>query len=773
MNHQFKVKARTLTHLGAELITTDTIALSELIKNAFDAGSKEVRIDFNVPVDPLAASKIADSLDREDITLTTAINQLKNLVADDLAPNARTKLLNEIGELQSLSNREAVKSIRTLANSHCTVQISDWGVGMSDRELIDVFLTIGTPVKLLEKKTSDSVLLGDKGIGRLSMMRLGKSAVVRSRKKWQLQPHEIRFDWTLFDDPDALLEDIPLTVRAVKEDQPDQASGTTITISRLNSSWGDAEIKTFVNYLRRLQDPFDKQHRRFPIKIYRNGRSQPIGRIHWNLVESAQFQARYQFDPNDSIALKRTLQWKGDTQTNPREWSHKNICGHLSSTPEQLRSLGPLRIGCYWYNRSQLSHPTGEWDANKIRAELNVWSGGFAQYRDGFRIGLTGSEESDWMQLSATAIRGSGFRANNIQTIGVIAFSQKDNPALIDSANREGLVDCAEFRLLTLLMKEIVVKDLKFAIERYAEEIKQSQAIATTSERSIKNAEDNINTTLKNIRTLAREAPQHLKSRVTEIQSDLKQHVDYIKVARKTLELAKEQKLEILELAGRGMSVEIVVHELSRATQRIVDLLHELSSSSEMPKLEHLIESIESQVVAVNKRLRTIDPLSPSGRNRKTRFDLVGFIRGILDGYEPRFRRHKVTVELTVDGKPPSHEVSVRLVQGFVAQVIENLLSNSMYWLVQDNSSPIRDRRIEIDIDKKGRYLEVTDNGPGIGVQHIEDVFSPYFSFKKNGKGLGLYIARQLAEYHGGKLYLSPDGTAERLHTFITEFPKS
>ena len=114
MNHQFKVKARTLTHLGAELITTDTIALSELIKNAFDAGSKEVRIDFNVPVDPLAASKIADSLDREDITLTTAINQLKNLVADDLAPNARTKLLNEIGELQSLSNREAAKSIQTL-----------------------------------------------------------------------------------------------------------------------------------------------------------------------------------------------------------------------------------------------------------------------------------------------------------------------------------------------------------------------------------------------------------------------------------------------------------------------------------------------------------------------------------------------------------------------------------------------------------------------------------------------------------------------------------
>lgn len=44
MSHSFKVAARTLRHLGGELITSDEMALNELIKNAFDAGSKRVKV---------------------------------------------------------------------------------------------------------------------------------------------------------------------------------------------------------------------------------------------------------------------------------------------------------------------------------------------------------------------------------------------------------------------------------------------------------------------------------------------------------------------------------------------------------------------------------------------------------------------------------------------------------------------------------------------------------------------------------------------------------
>ena len=46
----FKVDARTIFHLGAELISSDAIAFYELIKNAFDAGSAKIHIDVVVRI---------------------------------------------------------------------------------------------------------------------------------------------------------------------------------------------------------------------------------------------------------------------------------------------------------------------------------------------------------------------------------------------------------------------------------------------------------------------------------------------------------------------------------------------------------------------------------------------------------------------------------------------------------------------------------------------------------------------------------------------------
>ena len=52
-------------------------------------------------------------------------------------------------------------------------------------------------------------------------------------------------------------------------------------------------------------------------------------------------------------------------------------------------------------------------------------------------------------------------------------------------------------------------------------------------------------------------------------------------------------------------------------------------------------------------------------------------------------------------------------------------------------------------------------------------IFRPYFSMRKRGKGLGLYIARELVEYHGGKLHLDASGEADgRLRTFVLELPR-
>lgn len=773
MSQQFRVKARTLRHLGAELITTDTIALNELIKNAFDAQSDEVNISFDIPFNSQLGYRLAREVESGTHDCEEAIQRLLKSLSRDLDKHTLVSLSEKI-EALPIDRQFFPDSVRELTDEICVIHIKDWGIGMSRTDLLEVFLVIGTPVKYLLKQDgkSSKPILGDKGIGRLSMMRLGRLATVVSATKESLQNYQIEFDWSEFEDPELFVDDINLDVVSAGQKESADESGTLIEISGLRSSWTHADVEAFTSYLRRLQDPFNTKHRRFPIKVYYNGRSQPIPKINRRLVESSQFEAHFKFSPQEG--LSRRLRWKGETTFARRDWSTKTVRHKLDANHAELEALGAFRVGCYWYNRSKLTHPTGEWDLHQIRRELDIWAGGFAIYRDGFRIGVTGSEEGDWMRLSAAALRGTGFRLNNIQTIGAIAISNAENPALIDTANREDLVDCPEYRLLTRLMTDVVVHDLKFAIATYSEAESKSELAEKSSEASMKHASEDMSATLKQVSELSRKVPSNVRKNVVAIHDSLRQHVDYIKTVQKSVQLAKEQKVEILELAGIGMSVEIIAHELVRVTKRTADLLGQLGGQSDEDELETLIESIESQLISVNKRLRAIDPLSPSGRNRKVNFDLVSFLQGILEGYTPRFERHGVDVELTVDGKPPRQEVNVRLVRGFVAQVIENLLSNSMYWLVRDPQSHETDRCIDIDVDRHGRYVEVTDSGPGIDPRHSEDVFAPYFTFKKNGKGLGLYIARELTEYHGGKLYLSSDAEADgRLRSFIIKFPGS
>ncbi|MET7534802.1 ATP-binding protein [Streptomyces goshikiensis] len=113
------------------------------------------------------------------------------------------------------------------------------------------------------------------------------------------------------------------------------------------------------------------------------------------------------------------------------------------------------------------------------------------------------------------------------------------------------------------------------------------------------------------------------------------------------------------------------------------------------------------------------------------------------------------------------------MVRGLISQALENLLSNSVYWLQQGMRDGDEQRTIRVELDSKALTINVWDNGPGIDPRYGKEIFRPYYSTRKKGKGLGLYIASELVEYHGGSLYLDETPEADgRLRTFVIELPK-
>ncbi|MNC32832.1 Signal-transduction histidine kinase senX3 [compost metagenome] len=165
-----------------------------------------------------------------------------------------------------------------------------------------------------------------------------------------------------------------------------------------------------------------------------------------------------------------------------------------------------------------------------------------------------------------------------------------------------------------------------------------------------------------------------------------------------------------------------------------------------------------------------MDPLMPGARQIKREIEVEKLTRTIVKGYESLFARNNIDSVATVT--PKGALLKVKMVPGFLSLALENLVSNSTYWLSQ-RDDPRERGLITIEIDVPAKTIAFTDNGPGVDFADRDRIFLPGFSLRK-GKGYGLYLAREVSEYHNGRLYLDPQtDTDGRLRTFILELPRT
>ncbi len=101
-----------------------------------------------------------------------------------------------------------------------------------------------------------------------------------------------------------------------------------------------------------------------------------------------------------------------------------------------------------------------------------------------------------------------------------------------------------------------------------------------------------------------------------------------------------------------------------------------------------------------------------------------------------------------------------------IIQILKNLIVNAAYWLKQQKQyEPSFKPRLELILNPNDECLTIEDNGTGVPIDRRERIFQPFITTKPVGQGrcLGLYISRDLAEYHGWKLQM--DGEEGRIRS--------
>lgn len=777
----FKVTARTILELGSELISSDAIAFYELIKNGIDAGSKNgVTIKFDIVMGRRdyqeSQSQILRAIEDGDGDEALDLDDLKeelsgrlNTEAEELWDDA-SDLIEEADSYEAL--RDALEEIDDL-NS---ITISDTGSGMSLTELDTVFLVIGTSSRKSEIDAaiaggkSHSPFLGEKGIGRLSAMRLGDRLSVRTTRANDKYYNLIDIDWSEFDDASKMIEDIDVKPRkGGKKDNPD-ISGTDIKIGKLNADWSEKRVdRLAIDDFSLLVNPLGKVSGQ-RIAVFWNSK-----RIHFRRLEEsflshahATIRGRYRLHESEP-QLELRIEVNNLGFDHPKEVSietatvdelHGALVGLKAKRLRMnkrdidytaLESVGPFDFELYWFNRSILRKGKSTGDYQALRNLLDQWMG-VRLYRDGFRVYPYGSEDDDWLELDKTALASKGYALNRIQLVGQVEIGRLQNPELIDQTNREGLRQTPEEAILKESV-QFAVERLRDEMNRVTKEQKDAKEPFIADETKTADFEKRMKTAIQSIRKVV---PSEHREVVQELELMREEFARYAAQARERIADMEKDADQMLAMAGIGLMVEVVAHELTRSAEDALDVLNSLKRKSVPDEIRRRLESLRASMTSISKRLRILDPLSVTGRQRKERFNLDDLLNEILEAHEAQFVRHQVELNVLL----PDRSVQLSAVKGMVVQVLENLISNSIYWMDVEKQRKMSFKpELTISVEDNPPRIRFSDNGPGISKQYKDRIFDLFFSLKDKSRrrGLGLYIAREAAEHNGGVLTLDPD----------------
>lgn len=732
---KFRPYARLLTMLGDQLIKNERVALVELIKNAYDADASWVKVSF-----------------------------------EGFDANFR-------------------------ANANSRIVIEDDGVGMTPDIIENHWANPATPVKLQDKQSQRGitkkgrVIQGEKGIGRFALLKLGRTIRLTTRairaSAEQVLTLDVSGYTTDFIDSgkNALfLDDLRLSLREIDPAQQINTHvmelgvksirrsrhGTRIEISHLTSTWSKKKVEEVYRDLMRLQSIFNlggedvEPEDPFEIVIYRNGTYEPFADVRQqdlaNLLQNrAVFHIEGRFD-----AVTESFKFTIDGRPQQIRLNDPVLTGmrifrdNFGPSLDRRTQSGPFQFEFYVFDfgadasaRYRLDN-----DDKELLRQHRIYL-----YRDGIRVYPYGDPDDDWLLIDVRrgTVKASEFLSND-QVVGHVNITQADNPELRDKTSREGLVDTGDptgdFRALLQIFLAWVRKD---PYTKYKLKHQRSEDVAVFKENAVQASLDE-----------AAEAARQAGT-PTEVREKLDTAVRQYKRERRYL----VHRAETTEhLAGVGLSVESATHDLTLAMRTAMSATDALIAQAQrgglidVEALKRELLSIRGSLAFIADQLKDMQLLFKSTKQRRKDIAVVELVQKVERLFGALLNKAGVEVTIEQAGGP----LVAKTTDAVLLQVLLNLFDNALYWL----KGVPEPRKIDILLDGDRGVMVFADNGPGIRADDVPYIFDAFYSGKaEEGRGLGLYIARQLLDRHDYTIEVA--NKSERLlpgANFVVSFVK-
>lgn len=215
-------------------------------------------------------------------------------------------------------------------------------------------------------------------------------------------------------------------------------------------------------------------------------------------------------------------------------------------------------------------------------------------------------------------------------------------------------------------------------------------------------------------------------------------------------ELHLEQLRRADKMVTLGEIAAAMAHDINNLSAVIMTradyLLMQIESVDSSNKYSEELYVIIDQVEKISKTTGNILKNTKRISLEYSYIDINKLVDSILNNLEPLLRKNKVNVEW--DFTEEKNIVRGNIEQ--IEQVIMNLINNAIDALDEEG-------KIVVNVQKNNTQeieLIIHDNGTGVSSDHIEKIYSPFFTTKTNekGTGLGLYIVKNICKNHDAKI---------------------
>jgi signal transduction histidine kinase len=722
----FSVDTQLFRELGELLVGRDSTALTELVKNAYDADATLVKVNA-----------------------------------------------------QSLEDLE-----------RSSILVTDNGTGMTSREFRSGYLTIAGRGKTLGDRRSKRFkrrFTGEKGIGRLAAHKLATllevTSVADEGDGLGTKRIKASIDWEAVEQYrtlDSIGEDA-ISVRASKIAK--RPSGTAIRLTGLRHPWSEKEQTAFLAELETFQTPrilqgelpqrLLKQKMLFDDLRIRDSKSR---RSKFDLILEGDFGDRE--DRWESVTEQ--IDWVIEVDSKP---SGVTIAIAPSLINEGLENFqgGSQKI--------RIDAPGGKNQPQFVArilaregsrgtrrtADFAAQVSGVRIYMEGFRISPYGEGRNDWLNLdldyakrtpkldlkfsgmpAAPADAREGLRGlPNASYIGAVVLTHRGAPNLEVLVNREGFIPSDQFDAIRVTVRAAI--DLLTRVrasQGVAEGSRKAKGTLMSEELVLGEKIDDASSLVKSLRAAISDPSSAAADRqAKQLARDLGE-------MHEVWERAIADRSLVRVLAAVGTQLAAFVHE----THGLVAAAHQVSESldtlgEENPGerdtilgVKDVVDEVAETIDAQSRYLR--DTAEGSKRRRRKRHELSDRFESACGLMWPVAAQNSIAIEDMI----PEDLRTVPMYAAEITVILSNLLSNAVKNAGKGGRVRVTARR-DSD-DDLGLRLRVENTGNKVSPKSGERWFAPFESSTTagldpvlgQGMGLGLPIARSIAEDYGGKV---------------------